>query len=189
VTANGDIPRRATDPASPAIAALALALLVGCTTTHALGRIDDPAARERLGLVVASGGTVASLRADPATNGLPISHRVADLTPAGLLIAPADPQPSVVVPLSEVASVSRHDRLRGAGEAAVGAGIAGFAAGLMIGIVSTMGGTCADDCPPRGSPVAVGLRWGALSGLVAAVAGAGLGAIRGHEERYVFTPP
>jgi hypothetical protein len=165
------------------------ALLVGCTTIHALGPIEDPSARAQLSARAGEGGALVGLRSDPATNGLPWRHRVSGVTPSGLLIAPAGEQPATVVPLSQVASVSRYDRRRGAAEGALAGGIAGFVSGFAVGtFVTDSGSHCADDCPPRPNALAVGLRAGGLLGLFAAVVGAALGALAGHEERFVFTP-
>src|SRR5438067_1173982 len=43
------------------------ALLVGCTTTHALGRLDDPGVRAQLDAIAGNGDAIVHVRQPPGT--------------------------------------------------------------------------------------------------------------------------
>jgi hypothetical protein len=167
----------------------AAALLVGCTTTHALGRIDDPAVRAEVDGIAAHGHVLVHVRPPPGTRPPQIGDRVTGVIPQGLVIEPTRGQP-LLVTREQVTSLSRYDHLRGARDGAIGAGVAGFVVGLTIGILLTNAGNagCSDDCASmRKDPVALGFGAGAVLGGIAAVLGAGLGALAGHEDRYEIT--
>ena len=164
-------------------------MLAACTTTHPLGRIDDPATHAQLNALAAEGVDYVHLRTETPTNRPPFGYRFSGIDPAGVLVEPARGQ-SLVVPLSQVQSVSRYDRWRGARQGAIAGGIFTFVAtiALVVSVQSALNSGCADGCdkPDAGWKV---LPAGAIGGVIGAVVGGALGAAVGYEDRYVITPP
>lgn len=165
-------------------------LLTACTTTHELGRIEDPHTRAEVDAVAASGHALVRLRPSEGARPPPFGYRVSGVTPSGLVIEPSRGQ-SVFVAPPQIASLSRYNHLRGARDGAVAGGLTGFAMGLVVGAFVTYSTNqgCSDGCSPRPDPLQVGLAGGAVFGLAGAALGAALGAAGGHEDRYVVAPP
>ena len=164
------------------------ALLVGCTTTHALGRIDDPGVRAEVDALAAKGDAIVHVRHAPGTRPPPFGDRVKAVTPPGLVIEPTRGQPLLVV-REQVTSLSRYSHGRGAGDGAIAGGIAGFVVGLTLGVLLvTAAPGCSDGCGPGPDPARVGFTAGAIFGAIGATFGAGLGAAGGHEDRFEITP-
>ena len=162
-------------------------LLVGCTTTHTLGRIDAAGVRTQVDAIAASGDALARVRPLPGARPPPFGERVTGVTPSGLVIEPTRGQP-LLVAREQLTSLSRHDHARGAADGAIAGGIAGLVVGLTIGILQTVGGPrCSDNCDGPDS-VVVGLYSGAVLSGIGAMLGAGLGAAGGHEERFDISP-
>jgi hypothetical protein len=163
----------------------------GCTTTHALGRIGDPATLVALRQATAHPGAFA--RVEPLGGGRPpaVGAPVRALTGDGLLVGDASGA-QTLAPLARVRSVSTYDRLRGARDGAVVLGVVTFvlvgtAAALLASRSSTDGcGDCQSHAEP--SPALVFFGAGGLFGLAGALLGGGLGALGGHEDRYVVAP-
>ena len=174
----------------------AATLMVGCTTTHALGRIDDPRVRAEVDAIAAPGDAIVHMRHPPAlpattprTGPQPFGERVTGVIPQGLIIEPSRGQPLLVTP-DQVTSLSRYDHLRGARDGAIGGGLAGFTVGLVFGIVLTNAGNsgCSDNCAMyQKDPVEVGFKAGVIFAGIAALLGAGFGALGGHEDRFEVT--
>ena len=165
------------------------ALLVGCTTTHTLGRIDDPGVREEVDAIAAGGDAIMHMRHPPGTRPPPFGDRVTGVSAPGLIIEPTRGQP-VLVGREQVTWLSRYHHARGAGDGAIAGGLAGFLFGLTFGVLLTNAGrsACSDNCGNGPDPVAVGFKAGAILGGITAVFGAALGALGGHEERFEITP-
>jgi hypothetical protein len=162
-------------------------LLVGCTTTHALGRIDDPSVRAQVDAIAANGDAIAHMRHPPGTRAPQFGERVTGVIPQGLIIEPTRGQ-QLPLPREQVTSLSRYHHGRGARDGAIGGGIGGFVLGLTFGIVATVGRPgCSDDCPPGPDPGVVGLTAGAIFGVLGALFGAAIGAAGGHEDRFEIT--
>jgi hypothetical protein len=163
------------------------ALLVGCTTTHALGRISDDGVRREVDDIAANGDAVVRLRPLPGARPPSFGERVTGVAPPGLIIEATSGQP-LLVAREQVSSLSRYDHARGAADGAIAGSIAGFAVGLLLGILQTVAAPrCSDYCD-RPSSIAVGLRAGAVVAAIGAVLGAGIGAAGGHEERFEIAP-
>jgi hypothetical protein len=180
----------------------------GCTTMHPLGRADDPAtlaAVERATEGRETRARIEPLAGAPAPNlGDPVRAVSRDgllvvpdsspptLAPASrkMLVAPAA-SPPTLVPLARVRSVSTYDHARGARQGAVTGGVPLAIIGGVLGtlLYQTWTPTCSDGCGdqrPNGAELTLG--FAALFGAFGAVVGAGLGAIAGHEDRYVLAP-
>ena len=135
----------------------AATLMVGCTTTHALGRIDDPRVRAEVDAIAAPGDAIVHMRHAPAlpattprTGPQPFGERVTGVIPQGLIVEPTRGQPLRVTP-DQVTSLSRYDHLR------------------------------------ETDPVEVGFKAGAIFAGIAALLGAGFGALGGHEDGFEVT--
>ncbi|HMF42959.1 MAG TPA: hypothetical protein VKQ32_19940 [Polyangia bacterium] len=165
------------------------ALLVSCTTTHFLARSDEPDTRAQLSALAAEGDGHVHLLAYTVSGRAPTSFSVSGVDPSGFVVEQA-PGQSLVVPLSQVASVSRTNRRRGAWEGAIAGGILGFVAPLMLRVFipSAFQTGCADDCGGQPSATSTALRVGVVGGLLGAVLGAAFGANAGHEDRFVVAP-
>ena len=92
------------------------ALLGGCTTTHTLGRIDDPGVREEVDAIAAGGDAIMHMRHPPGTRPPPFGERVTGVSAPGLIIEPTRGQP-VLVGREQVSWLSRYDHARGAATA------------------------------------------------------------------------
>jgi hypothetical protein len=171
------------------VALLATAtLLVGCTTTHALGRIDDRGVREQVDRIAASGDAMMHMRHPPGTRPPPFGQRVTGVSGPGLIIEPTRGQP-VLVAREQVQSLSTYGHARGAGDGAIAGGLTGFLVGLTVGIVLAAAvPACSDDCGPRPDAGLVGIELGAILGGITTLFGAAVGALAGHEERFEITP-
>ena len=165
------------------------ALLGGCTTTHTLGRIDDPGVREEVDAIAAGGDAIMHMRHPPGTRPPPFGERVTGVSAPGLVIEPTRGQP-VLVAREQVSWLSRYDHARGASDGLIAGGLAGFLVGLTLGVLltATAGPHCTDYCGNDPDPVAVGFEAGAIMGGIAALFGAAVGALGGHEERFEITP-
>lgn len=167
----------------------AVALLAGCTTTHALGRIDDPRVRADVDSVAADGAALVRVRQPPLTRPPPFGDRVTAVTPAGLVIEPTRGQP-LLVPREQVASLSRFSHAGGARDGAIAGGLAGFATGVTLGALLTTAfhSECSDGCGnDAGSAMVIPVA-GAVLAALGVLLGAGLGALGGHEDRYEISP-
>jgi hypothetical protein len=161
------------------------ALLVGCTTTHTLGRIDDPGVRAEVDAVAANGDAIMHLRHPTDAHPPPFGDRVTAVTPEGLVIEPTRGQPQLVA-REQVRSLSRYNHARGAKDGALGAGFAGFVIGAAFGLlVASLRTGCSDDCASqRPNAGLIGFEAGAIFGLIGVALGAGIGALGGHEDRF-----
>jgi hypothetical protein len=167
---------------------LAAAALVGCTTTHTLGRIDDPGVREQVDAIAAGGDATMHMRHPPGTRPPPFGETVAGVAPAGLIIEPTRGHP-VFIGREQVQSLSRYHHARGAGDGAIAGSVAGFLVGLTFGILLAAAATgCSDGCGSGPDPVSVGAKAGLIIGGIGALFGAAVGVLGGHEERYEITP-
>jgi hypothetical protein len=128
------------------------------------------------------------MRHPPGTRPPPFGERVTGVSAPGLVIEPTRGQP-VLVAREQVSWLSRYDHARGAGDGAIAGAVAGFLIGLTVGILLTAAAPrCSDDCGNGPDPVAVGSKVGVVLGGIAAVFGAAVGALGGHEERFEITP-
>ena len=88
-------------------------LLVGCTTTRVLGRIDDPGVRDKVDAIAGNGDAIVRMRYPAGTRPPPFGERVTGVSPSGLLIEPTRGH-SLLVPRERVSSLSRYRHARGA---------------------------------------------------------------------------
>ena len=167
----------------------AAALLFGCTTTHVLGPIKDEGVRADVDAIAARGDAMVRVRPLPGTRPPPFGDRVTGVAEPGLIIEPTRGQP-LLVAREQVASLSRYDHARGAGDGAIAGGVTGFAVGFVVLALLTNAGSsaCTDGCGDRPDPVANGLAGGLILGGITAILGAALGLLGGHEERFELTP-
>src|SRR6266542_4858126 len=137
------------------------ALAVGCTTTHTLGRINEPGIREQVDAIAAGGDAIVHLRHPPGTRPPPFGERVTAVSAPGLIIEPTRGQ-RLLVAREQVASLSRYEHARGAADGAIGGGLAGFLAGLVVGalVTAATGSSCSDGCADRPDPITVGSKAG-----------------------------
>lgn len=165
------------------------ALLVGCTTTHTLGRIDEPGVRAEVDTVAASGDAVMHMRHATETHPPPFGDRVTAVTPAGLVIEPTRGQPQLVA-REQVASLSRYNHARGAKDGAIGTGLVSFfAAATLVLLLASIPTPCSDNCGSQDPGAGIlAFKAGAIFGVIGAVLGAGIGALGGHEDRYEISP-
>jgi hypothetical protein len=179
--------------ASEARAVLGAALAVSvaaaaCTTTHALGRLDDPAARARAQDVIAHETTYAAVT--PVSSASQERPRAVALTAAGLELEPSPRATHVVVPATQLRYLSTYDHGRGARDGALALGIPAFLVGFTAGIVLLDAWSSCSDGACGGSSstsdvLKVGLAFGGIAGFLSAAAGACIGALVGHQDRYV----
>jgi hypothetical protein len=161
----------------------------GCTTTHALGRFDDPGTLATLKKATANQSTFALVAAIPRARQPPQGYPVSAVAADGIRLQLA-PGPSTLVQPAALQFVRTYDHLRGTRDGALALGIPAFVVGVTWGaLIAGLQGGCADQCPPPPDPFREAVGLGAVLGLVGAVLGAGLGALAGHEERYVWTAP
>jgi hypothetical protein len=164
----------------PVLAALAT---VACSTTHDLGPIGDPATMAQLDKLAAQPGTTAVVT--------PLSGRhlkptlaVTAATPTGLMVSVGGDPPTMLA-YDRVNSVTHLDRLHGARNGALVGGLSFFGLGFLLGGASVSLPGCCSSSP---SPAKVGLGVGAVSALIGAIVGGGLGALAGYRDHYVLTP-
>jgi len=159
----------------------------GCSTTHMLGRIDDPGVRADVDAIAAKGDAYLHVRPPPGMRRLLVGDRVTGIAPLGLVIEPARGQ-QLLVPREQVQSLSRYDHAHGARNGAIGGGLAGFAIGVTLGIlVSNLRAECSDDCGhPDSGPVII--EAGAILGAIGALLGGAFGALAGYEDRFEIAP-
>jgi len=167
------------------VAAIAAGVLpVGCTTTHLLGRIDDPGVREQIDAIAADGDAILHVREPPRPRPPSFGERVKGVTPDGLIVEPTRGQP-LLIPRERVRSLSRYYHARGAGDGAIGGGLAGLIIGVTLGTLLTISRPgCSDGCSQGPDTVPIAALGGLILGGIGAVLGAGLGAAGGHEERF-----
>jgi hypothetical protein len=162
------------------VAVLAVATLAaGCSTTHRLGRIDDPGVRAQVDAVAAKGDSFLHVWPPPGMRRLLVGDRVTGVVPLGLVVEPKG-GPQLLVPREQVQSLSRYDHAHGARNGAIGGGLAGFAIGLTLGILlSNVSAACSDDCghSDTGPPI---IEVAAVLGAIGALLGGGFGALAGH---------
>jgi hypothetical protein len=168
------------------VALLAATALIGCTTTHTLGRIDDPGVREQIDAIAAGGDALVHIRHPPGTRPPPFGETVTGVTAPGLIIETTRGQP-VFIRREQVQSLSRYHHARGAGDGAIAGSLAGFLVGVTLGILAAAFTECSDGCS-RPDPVSVGAKAGVILGGIGALFGAAVGVLGGHEERYEITP-
>jgi hypothetical protein len=163
------------------------ALLVGCTTTHTLGRIDDPGVRAEVDAVASSGDALMHLRHPTDTRPPPFGDRVTAVIPTGFVIEPTRGQPQLVA-REQVGSLSRYNHARGAKDGAIGGGLVSFVAGAtLVLVLASIPTGCSDGCQhPNAGFLAFEV--GAVVGVIGAVFGAGIGALAGHEDRFEISP-
>jgi hypothetical protein len=161
--------------------------LAACTTTHTLGRLDDPAERARVEEIIAYRTTYAEVT--PVLSRYPEPPRVVGITSAGLQLEPYPRATPVVVPGARVQYLVTYDHLRGARDGALALGIPTFVVGALAGLLlfETLSSSCTGGCRDSNSSdgLKVGLAVGGIAGFFAAAVGAGFGALAGHEDRYV----
>jgi hypothetical protein len=164
-------------------------LLVGCTTTHTLGRIDDPGVRAEVDAVAASGDAIMHLRHPTETHPPPFGDRVTAVTPPGFVIEPTRGQPQLVA-REQVGSLSRYNHARGAKDGAIGGGLVTFfASATLILLLAAIPTGCSDNCGGHNRNAGfIAFEAGAIFGVIGAVLGAGLGALGGHEDRFEISP-
>jgi len=158
-------------------------------TPHRLGPVADPATEHQIDQLAAQEETFAEIQkpAEPLDPRLG-AYRVLGSQP-GVLMLESRSAP-VPVPLTQLVSISRFDRARGAYQGAVRAGAGGFFVGLLTGTVSAVADQPGDGTS-RPNPAVRGLEYGLVTGVVGAALGAAMGATlgRGHEDRYWPSPP
>lgn len=162
-------------------------LLGGCTTTHALGRIDDPGVRAEVDAVAGKGDAFLHVWPPPGARRLLVGDRVTGVVPLGLVVEPKGGS-QLLVPREQVQSLSRYDHAHGARNGAIGGGLVGFAIGLTLGIMlSNLSTQCSDYCghSDTGPPI---IEVAAVVGAIGALLGGGFGALAGHEDRFVLAP-
>lgn len=168
------------------------ATLAACTTTHTLGRLDAPAERARVEDLIAHETVYAEVTPVLSQyNGVP---RVVGITSAGLQVEPYPRATPVVVRGAQLRYMSTYDHLRGARDGALALGIPAFVGGALLGLAvfdsfasSCSGGGCGDSSSTDGLKVA--LAFGGIAAIFATAFGAGIGALIGHEDRYVPAAP
>lgn len=164
------------------------ALLAGCTTTHTLGRIDDPGVRAEVDAIAASGDAIMHLR-QGETHPPPFGDRVTGVTPLGLVIEPTRGQPQLVA-REDVRSLSRYSHARGAKDGAIGGGLVSFFAGATLVLVrASIPRSCSDGCGSQNRNAGfLAFEVGTVVGVIGAMFGAGIGALGGHEDRFEISP-
>ena len=122
----------------------------------------------------------------PSERSFVVSRRVRDIDSAGVELDV--PGPLVVVPFERVRSVSTFDHGRGAQRGAAVGAITGLVVmGVLLLLAERQADIAARDGGGGGPQAgAVVLVIGAGTG-IAALIGAGVGAIAGYEDRYVLT--
>jgi hypothetical protein len=173
---------------SLALVVAAVITSYGCATTHQLGPATDGATLEELGRVVEQPGTVARVEplpgAGPSAPALPIES----VGPEGVTLhTVARP---TVVPLAEVRSISTYSRGRGARDGALIAGIPTFVVtavltALLLSAIDRSIESDGGDTPSTQKQALVVLGVSTGVGLAGALVGAGVGALAGHEDRYI----
>jgi hypothetical protein len=165
-----------------------VALTFGCATTHQLGSALAPATLAALDRATAGREAFAHVEPFPGERPHVPGDRVQTVTREGLLVAPAATAP-VLLPLTRVGSVSTYDHARGARDGALVGGISLALLGGVLGAVlyETWVPTCSDGCATKPDGAQLTLGFAAVFGVVGALAGAGLGVLSGHEDRYVLT--
>lgn len=175
--------------------AVAIAGLMGCTTTTRLGPAGDPATVRAIEELATKPNAYTHV-AQPPPAVQPI-YRVDEPSPIvahepGWLTIYKQGAP-VRVPLTEIRSVSTYDHVHGALDgAAVGGAIGftlGFAAGSLLIWQTCNADSSCDTSIPAATRLRRGTAVGAVSAAVTAVLGAAIGAIQGHETRYEIAPP
>ncbi len=97
--------------------------------------------------------------------------------------------PPKLVSYSQVQSLSRVDRLRGARNGALLAVAPSFVAGFFLDMALAGTPTCGTGCTAPDNRTSASLEAGALFALIGAAVGAIIGAQVGVQERYVVDPP
>jgi hypothetical protein len=159
---------------------------VGCTTTHQLGRASDPATIAALEDAVVQPGAYVHVDPLPAAHSAPPGYLVHSVREGGVELDA--PGPAAVVPFERLRYVSTYDRTHGARKGALIGGITGF---VMTGVLTTLFVVAAENnlhsdggtAPSQPVPLVIGAS--AIGGLVGSLFGAGVGAMIGHEDRYV----
>jgi hypothetical protein len=178
------------DRGAAGLVAFLLVASFGCTTTHALGRLSDPGTLTTLQKATANQSTFALVAAIPRARQPPQGYPVSAIAVDGIRLQLA-PGPSTLVQPAALQFVRTYDHVRGARDGALALGIPALVVGVPLGalIAASQSGRCADACPRPPDPFYEAVGVGAVLGLVGAVVGAGLGALAGHEERYVLAAP
>jgi len=167
-----------------AFAVLAALGPAACSTTHDLGRVGEPATMAQIEALAAEPGTTVAVTPLPGRHLLGPTYAVAASSANGLMVSVGGDPPRLVS-YDRVRSLSRVDRLRGARDGALVVGVSSFVLGFVLGgAAASIPGCCAQ----RSNPAIVGLEVGGVAALVGAVVGGGLGALAGHQDRYVLAP-
>ncbi len=160
-----------------------------CSTTHDLGRASDPGTFVELEKVTARSDAYAHVEPLPGVPPRLPGQLVRRLVRAGVVVGPTASAAPGLVPFARVRSISTYDHLRGTRDGALALGLPALVVGGVLGaLLYNLGSNCSDGCGRRDDPVLLVGGLGGLFGLCGAVFGAGLGALAGHEDRYVITP-
>ena len=115
-------------------------------------------------------------------------ERVQTLTSDGVVVARAA-QPSVLLPFASLRSLGTYDHLRGARDGALVLGLPALVIGGVFGaLLNALRSNCSDGCGDRHDPVPLVFGMAGLFGLCGALLGGGVGALAGHEDRYLIAP-
>lgn len=121
----------------------------------------------------------------PQAKGTPRRLEVSAIGADGVQLVRAAGAPAFL-PADSVPSVSTFDPWRGARDGALALGLPLALAAVLVGTFTPVGhDQCVDGCPPVNVE---GFKAGAAVGALLVVLGAGVGALAGHEDRYVFAP-
>jgi hypothetical protein len=156
----------------------------GCSTTHDLGRLGDPATMAQIDELANQPGTTARVTPLPGRHPLEPKYTVTSATPNGLMVSIGGAPPTALS-YDRVQSLTHLDRLHGARNGALGIGIPSFVLGFLVGTAATALPGC---CAAPGNPMISGLKVGGASGLIGAALGGALGALMGYRDRYVLSP-
>ncbi len=166
------------------LVAVALAGLAGCSTTHDLGRVGDPATMAQIETLASDHGTTVAVTPLSARRGPQPRYEVTAAAADGLMVSVGGAPPKLFG-YDRVESLSRRDRLHGARNGAVVGGLSSFALGFLLGSAIRAVPACCETAP---SPAKVGLEVGGVFALAGVAVGAGLGALAGYHDRYVLAP-
>lgn len=170
--------------------AAAACFAAACSTTHHLGRLADPGTAEALAAVAARPGAVVDLAPPAGPSQLAPLNEVRGTAPDGLMVSFGGDPPKLVG-YSEVQSLRRSDRLRGARNGAIALAIPSFLAGFFLDMALAAPAKCGggNGCTAGDNTTTASLEAGALFALVGAAVGGTIGALVGVQDRYVIDAP
>jgi hypothetical protein len=166
----------------------AVCLGAACSTTYHLGRLGDPGTTEALAAAAARPGVVVDLTRAPSSGGVAPLNEVRGTAPEGLMVSIGGDPPKLVG-YSEVQSLRRTDRLRGARNGAIALGVPAFLAGFFLDRALAGTPACGSNCTASDNTTTASLEAGALFALVGAAVGGTIGALVGVQDRYVIDAP